>query len=66
MKTLKFLFAILVFVYMLSSCKKDLDMNFMNNLELKKGNSGNDKLIGFDQWDYKWNAHHFNGYFINA
>lgn len=34
--------------------------------ELKSANKGNEKITGFDQWGYNWNAHQFNGYLINA
>ena len=31
-----------------------------------KNSKADKKMTGFDQWGYNWNAHHFNGYLINA
>jgi len=58
------IFTALVFLF--SSCTEGLVDEAVNDISLKKGNKGNDKATGFDQWGYNWNAHQFNGYLINA
>lgn len=63
---MKKLILILAIALAFAGCEKDFLEEPTGNMELKSGNSGNDKLTGFDQWGYNWNAHHFNGYLINA
>ncbi|WP_320110398.1 hypothetical protein [Draconibacterium orientale] len=57
---------VITIAFAFSGCEKDFVEEPIGNIELKSGNSGNDKLTGFDQWGYNWNAHQFNGYLINS
>jgi predicted DNA-binding protein (MmcQ/YjbR family) len=63
MKKLVFIIAIIVLGLMFTDCEKDFVEDPANDLGLKS--SKNDKLTGFDEWGFNWNAHQFNGYLIN-
>jgi hypothetical protein len=63
MKKLVFLVAIIVVGLMFTACEKNFVEDPANDLQLKS--SKNDKLTGFDEWGFNWNAHQFKGYTIN-
>lgn len=58
------LIGIVVLLFAFSSCEKDFVEEPLADTELKGAKS--EKVSGFDQWGYNWNAHHFNGYLMNA
>ena len=64
MKTFK-IFTVLLIVLFMFSCQENYVEESMADMELKSGNSGNDKLTGFDEWGFNWNAQQFHGYTIN-
>ncbi|MDX8338729.1 hypothetical protein SLH46_06025 [Draconibacterium sp. IB214405] len=66
MKKSILLFVVCTLILVFAGCEKNFVEDPVDSLELKSGNSGNDKLNGFDEWGFNWNAHHFNGYLMNA
>ena len=51
----------------LLSCSNEMNDDPINTVDMKSLTSkNNEKLTGFDEWGYNWNAHQFNGYLINA
>lgn len=66
MKTLKIFAVIFTLLFVFGSCSESIIEEPEEILEFKSANKGNEKITGFDQWGYNWNAHQFNGYLINA
>jgi hypothetical protein len=65
MKNLLLLSGFVFLALMLSGCEKDLSTDPACKTVLKSGNTGNEKITGFDEWGFNWNAHEFRGYTIN-
>jgi hypothetical protein len=65
MKNLLLLSVFAFLVLILSGCEKDLSTDPAGKTVLKSGNTGNEKITGFDEWGFNWNAHEFRGYTIN-
>lgn len=63
MKKFVFVIGIIFLAFVFYSCDKNLIEEPFNDIELKSGKPENK---GFDKWGFNWNAHHFNGYLINA
>ncbi|MCE4563067.1 hypothetical protein INQ51_01970 [Maribellus sp. CM-23] len=49
----------------LFSCSEGVLNESVEDLSLKSGNKGNEKLTGFDEWGFNWQAQAFTGYTIN-
>ncbi|HKJ79716.1 MAG TPA: hypothetical protein VKA10_09275 [Prolixibacteraceae bacterium] len=64
MKKFILFFSMLAIIIMFSACEQDLIDEPLTEMELKSAKP--DKTKGFDVWGFNWNAHHFNGYLINA
>uniref|UniRef100_UPI003217F45B hypothetical protein n=1 Tax=uncultured Draconibacterium sp. TaxID=1573823 RepID=UPI003217F45B len=47
-----------------AACEENFVEEPLSNIELKSANSN--KVNGFDEYGYNWNAHHFSGSFYNA
>ncbi|MCY1718949.1 hypothetical protein OU798_01260 [Prolixibacteraceae bacterium Z1-6] len=62
MKKSIYFLIVLAVAFIFAACEKDFDEE--PEMELKDAKI--EKLTGFDQWGFNWNAHHFNGYLINA
>lgn len=59
-----FLFSTIVIAALLAfACEKNLTEDSGKEIELK--NAKNDKLTGFDEWGFNWQAQQFNGYTVN-
>lgn len=71
MKNKYFITIIVLFgLLLLSSCSKEtmdetLDLNQIQETELAAKNSKNND-IGFNEYGFNWNAHHFNGILLNV
>jgi len=65
MKNLLLLSGFVFLALMLSGCEKDLSTDPAGIPVLKSGNMGNEKITGFDEWGFNWNAHEFRGYTVN-
>lgn len=70
MKKLQFIICVILFLGIYTSCERYELLVSINQATFKSlktaDTKANDKLTGFDQCGYNWNAHHFNGYLINA
>lgn len=64
MKKIILLIGIVALLLAFSSCEKDFIEEPIDNTELKSAKT--DKVTGFNEWGYNWNAHHFNGILMNA
>lgn len=60
------IYGIITALVLFSSCEKDiLDDPYMEPA-LKGAKNASNKLTTFDAFGYNWQAHHFNGYLVNA
>jgi len=61
MKRIIILTGILFIAVLFTACEKEEAELYENDLV----KSGKDKLTGFDEWGFNWNAHEFHGYTVN-
>lgn len=66
MKNLKLVTGFIILFFVFSACEKMLIDEPMVQPELKSGNQGSEKMTGFDEWGFNWNAHHYIGTLYNA
>ena len=64
MKTLKIIAALAIVLFMFS-CQESYLEESIAIPDIKSTNSGNEKLTGYDEWGFNWNAQQFHGYTIN-
>jgi len=58
-----FIITLLIIGLALTSCENEMLQDFTADSSLK---SKDTKLNRFDDWGFNWQAHHFNGYLVNA
>jgi len=66
MKKLNVLIGLMLAMALLFSCQQTPLEEIIGDENLKIAKMKAEKLTGFDQWGYNWNAHQFKGYLINA
>lgn len=70
MKKTNLITGLILVLFLITSCERDQISENENIIKLDqtslKNTNNKSKLTGFDKWGYNWNAHHFNGYLINA
>ncbi|WP_163710140.1 hypothetical protein [Mangrovibacterium lignilyticum] len=66
MKKLNFIIGMfLAFVLVMASCQETALDESLADQNLKKGQMNKEKVTGFDEWGFNWNAQQFNGYLVN-
>ncbi len=60
------LFLMVTLAMVFAGCEKEFIHETENQAELKNGKSDHDKLIGFDEWGFNFNAQLFDNYLINV
>lgn len=67
MKRYYYIVGIIAIFAFFTSCEKEAINDLTDSVSAHSSlENPENKLTGFDQWGYNWNAHQFNGYVINA
>lgn len=66
MKKQYVIYGLISALMLFTSCEKDLLMEPSSESSLKSASNASGKLNTFDVYGFNWQAHHFNGYLVNA